>query len=455
MTPSSKLPLGTKLIYAVGNVGLLALMSSSAFFLMMFYTDIALVPPAIAASALLIGKIWDVFNDPLFGYLSDHTNSRWGRRRVYLVYGAIPLFFATILLWSVPPGLTPTVAFIWIALSYMIFDTVFTMIQMPFSMLSAELTEDYDERTSLIAISMIGALIGFSLGSVVMPRIVATQANPSLGYLFAGALYGAIAGAAIAFVAWRIREPAHFDQGNKASLRSFLSSMRIPFSNRPFILLVSAATLARLGLTLIQTSLMYYVIYRLGMGKENVPKLMGVLMLVILLFIFVWKLVCDHWNKHMAYVSGLLLTILSLLGFVILHPSDPRLVYAAFGAIGIGLSAQWVAPFAMLPDAVDYGRKQGALRQTGIYFAIYGLMDKIARTLGTVSIGWILAWYGYLPNVEQTERAQFGIDLMFGYLPAALLLLAIPQLLRYPISRNAHAQMRKGLPAVDTPSRFL
>ena len=101
---ATRLSLGTKLGYATGNVGLQMQIAAMNFMLMIFYTDVALVAPAVAGAALLVGKVWDTINDPLFGWMTDRTRSRHGRHRVYLIYGAIPLGLAAAAVWMVPPA---------------------------------------------------------------------------------------------------------------------------------------------------------------------------------------------------------------------------------------------------------------------------------------------------------------------------------------------------------------
>src|SRR5512147_1467507 len=124
---SDRLPGRTKLAYGVGDLGNAVTNSAVQFFLMKFFTDAALVAPALAGGALLIGKIWDAINDPLFGWLTDRTKSRFGRRRVYMFFGAVPLGLAIALLWFVPPGLSRWLTFTWIAFTFILFDTLWTL----------------------------------------------------------------------------------------------------------------------------------------------------------------------------------------------------------------------------------------------------------------------------------------------------------------------------------------
>lgn len=448
-TADARLPLGTKLGYAVGNVGLQMLIAAMGFLLMIFYTDVALVPPAVAGAALLVGKVWDTINDPLFGWVTDRTRSRWGRHRVYLIYGALPLAVVSAAVWMVPPGLSPVAAFLWIAITYTLFDTLMTLVQLPYQAMAANLTRDYDERTSLTAFASLGALIGFFAGSVLMPVLVRAAPDARTGYALAGACFGLAAGIAVAVVAWRVREPVADEAPATADAapawdsvrRTLLGTLR----NRPFLLLVSAAGLVRLGLTLVQGALAYFVIYQLKGTQADLPRLMAILLGVVAVSLFVWKRVVDRWEKNRAYMLGLLFSAAGLVLLYWIKPGQQGMLAAVLALIGIGMGAHWIVPFAMVPDTIDHGHMLAGERTTGMYYGLFGLVDKIARTLATVVVAAVLDITHYVPNVPQSELALQGIRTMTGLLPALCLALAIPLLLAYPITRARHGEIRRSV----------
>lgn len=450
----ARLTLGTKLGYATGNIGLQMQVAAMNFLLMIFYTDVALVPPAIAGAALLVGKVWDTVNDPLFGWMTDRTRSRHGRYRVYLVYGALPLAVAAAAVWMVPPGLSPIAAFFWIALSYTVFDTLMTLVQLPYQALAANMTRDYDERTSLTTFASLGALLGFFAGSVLMPVLVRAAPDARTGYALAGACFGLAAGLAVAVVAWRVREPATpAPDEARPTWAAVRATLRAALRNRPFVVLVGAVGLVRLGLTLVQAALAYFVVYQLQGDKGDLPRMMAVLLGVVGLSLYFWKRVVDRWEKNRAYILGLLLCSAGLVALGSLGPGQPGLVTAVLAFVGIGMGAHWIVPFAMVPDTIDHGHLQAGERQTGMYYGLYGLVDKLARTLGTVLLAATLDLTGYAPNVAQSPAALQGIVLMTGIVPALCLALAVPLLLAYPITRARHAAIRHGVETGTAPSQ--
>ncbi|MES2949026.1 MAG: MFS transporter [Pseudomonadota bacterium] len=436
---ATRLSLATKLHYSVGQVGFQMLGSAISFFLMIFYTDVALVAPAVASSALLIDKVWDAFNDPLFGYMVDHTRSRHGRRRVYLIYGALPLAGLAAAVWMVPSGLSPLMAFIWIAVTYTLFDTALTLVQLSYSAMSAEMTTDYDERTSLTAFSSIGALMGFVLGSVAMPMIVKSASNTQMGYAMAGAILGLTAGACAGWVAWRVREPHASDTGAHDDATPW-SGMRAALRSRPFALLALGCGLARLGLTLATGAMAYFVVYQLQGSKDDVPRYLGGMLGVVALSIPMWRQFASRWEKNTVYMAALTLAACGFAWMFWIPADKPSAMWGAIVLIGLGMGGHWVVPYSMLPDAVDFAHASGQDRQTGMFYGLFGLVDKIARTVAIAAIGWILQVSHYVPNVTQSQESLLGIRLVAGLLPAVFLLLALPFLWAYPITRARHAR---------------
>ena len=208
---------------------------------------------------------------------------------------------------------------------------------------------------------------------------------------------------------------------------------------------MSAAGLVRLGLTLVQGALAYFVIYQLKGTQADLPRLMAILLGVVAVSLFVWKRVVDRWEKNRAYMLGLLFSAAGLVLLYWIKPGQQGMLAAVLALIGIGMGAHWIVPFAMVPDTIDHGHMLAGERTTGMYYGLFGLVDKIARTLATVVVAAVLDITHYVPNVPQSELALQGIRTMTGLLPALCLALAIPLLLAYPITRARHGEIRRSV----------
>jgi GPH family glycoside/pentoside/hexuronide:cation symporter len=442
MEQDGKLKWTTKLIYGVGDMGNAIVNSAVQFFLMIFYTDGVLVAPALAANALLVGKIWDAVNDPLFGWISDRTTSRFGKRRVYMIFGALPLAVAIGLLWIVPRGLADPWTFLWIVGTFVLFDTTWTLTNVPYYALTAELTDDYDERASLTAFRMVLGVPAYIVGAALTPVLVGLFAAKRTGYGVTGILYGLLAAVVLWIAAVGLRERKGVRESKAATppLQTFLATLQ----NRPFVQLIAAYLIANTAFALVKTLLAYFLTYQLGM-EEQVPLVMFLLLLFVGLFLFPWKMLSDRWNKGPAYALGLAIGGLAVAATFFLPHRPTPWVYAIAVVAGIGFSANWVFPWAMVPDVVDYDRLRTGEHRGGMYYGVWGLALKLSEALGITASGWVLQLYGYAPNVAQSAHTLRGIRLFFGPLPSLFFALTLPLLIWYPITRASHAEMRRRL----------
>jgi GPH family glycoside/pentoside/hexuronide:cation symporter len=316
--------------------------------------------------------------------------------------------------------------------------------------MAAELTKDYDERTSLMTVASIGAVLGYMIGSISVRLIVGNAATPQIGYMIVGGIFGILAGLSVAFVAWRVKEPTNYN--NVTSKMPLVKSIKTTFKNKPFVMLISAFFLTRLAFTLMQAVMIYFVVYNIGESRDSIGKLLTIIMLVIGAFIIVWNWVGKHLSKSLAYVIGLSIVAICLFASFWIGNGDMNILLIIGVVLGIGMSSHWVMPFAMMPDVIEYDEIKTGERREGIFYGVYGLTDKVSRTLAIIILGFVLEIFNYVPNVEQTAESLLGIRLLFGPVPAALILLALPILIFYPINRKAHASMIDSLEKGNTLS---
>jgi len=426
----------------VGDIGNAVVNSAVQFFLMVFYTDGVLIAPALVANALLVGKIWDAVNDPLFGWISDRTTSRFGKRRVYMIFGALPLAVTIVLLWFVPAGLSDTWIFLWIAFTFILFDTAWTLTNVPYYALTAELTTDYDERASLTAFRMVLGVPAYIVGAALTPVLVGLFATKRAGYGAIGIIYGILAAVVLWVAAAGLKERREISasKAQASPWQSFLATLR----NRPFVQLIVAYLISNIAFALVKTLLAYFLTYQLGM-EAQVPLVMFLLLAFVGLFLFPWKMLSDRWNKGPAYAAGLAIGGLAVAATFLLPHEPTGWVYLVAIVAGIGFSAQWVFPWAMVPDVVDYARLETGEHRGGMYYGVWGLATKLSDALGIAASGWVLQLFGYVANVEQSTHTLLGIRLFFGPVPGLFFALALPLLIWYPITRASHAEMRRRL----------
>jgi GPH family glycoside/pentoside/hexuronide:cation symporter len=441
-----KMKVRTKWLYGLGDVGNATVNSAIQFFLMKFYTDAALILPALAGNALLIGKIWDAVNDPLFGWLTDRTKSKLGKRRVYMLFGAIPLGISIALLWFVPAGMSQVMTFVWIAATFILFDTLWTMTNVPYYALTSELTDDYDERSSLTVYRMALAVPFYLVGAALTPMIVGFFAVQRTGFGFIGIIYGALAAAALMISASGLRERKNVIEAKGEENPA--KSIKLAFANKKFVYLCVIYFIVNISFAFAKTLMAYFIEYQLVM-KDMIPVVMGLMLVCVTISLPIWKKIADKWDKGPAYGLGMGMGAVALLALFFL-PNEPTFwIYPIMVLAGFGFGANWVFPWAMIADVSDYDRVETGQFRSGIYYGVWGLATKISEALALAGVGWMLTGFGYVANVAQSSQALLGIRLFFGIVPAVCIFAALPLLFKYPITRKGHAEVRARLEQMD------
>jgi len=440
---SVTLPTKTKVIYGIADLGISLLTASIQFFLLFFYTDIAGIDPGLAGTALLVGKLtWDALNDPLFGYFSDRTRSRWGRRKPYMLLGAIPFGLSIWLLFSLPPGLVGLKAFLAVLGSFLLADTFQTIVSVPYYALSAELTYDYDERTSLISIRMIFTVLGYILGAALTTAVagffISLGWTKNAAYSGMGAVFGVVAIITLLITTLGIKEVQHDDQ--LPARMPILPQIKQVLRNRPFVQYMIMSTIISISFTLLTSLLPYFLTYQLGM-TDQISLIMFTMLATIAIFLVPWRYASRKLSKGPAYALGLAIASVGILMAFFLPAGPTPLIYVVAFVAGLGFSAQYVFPWSMIPDVIEVDQAVTGERHEGIYFGINSFLGKLTGALGIAASGWALKLYGYMPNVAQTEHALFGIRFFFAVVPVIAFVIALPLLIWYPINRKNHAMI--------------
>jgi len=442
---NEKLSLKTKIFYGIADLGISLLTASIQFFLLFFYTDIAGIDPGLAGTALLVGKLtWDAINDPLFGYFSDRTRSRWGRRKPYMLLGAVPFGLTIWLLYSLPPGLMGVKAFLAVLGSFLLADTAQTLVSVPYYALSAELTYDYDERTSLISIRMIFTVLGYILGAAATTAVAGIFMgmgwSKNAAYSGMGAVFGLVAVITTLVTVLGVKERPREDL--KPAQMSLWPQIRHVFKNKPFVQYMIMSTIISISFTLLTSLLPYFLTYQLNMTNE-ISLVMLVLLGTIAIFLIPWRYASKKLNKGPAYALGLFIASIAIVAAFFLPTGPSPLIYVIAFVAGLGFSAQYVFPWSMIPDVIEVDEATSGERHEGIYFGVNAFLGKLTGALGIAAAGWALDLYGYVPGAVQTTRALFGIRFFFAVVPVIAFLIALPLLIWYPITRQKHAELVK------------
>ena len=441
---AAKLALSTKFAYGAADFGIAMVTAAIQFVLFFYYNAVLGIDPVLVGTALLVGKFtWDAINDPIMGYLSDRTMTRWGRRKPFMLFGAIPFGLAVWLMFSLPKGLTGATAFLVVLGSFLLVDTFQTMVSVPYYAMSAELTYDYNERTSLIAIRMIFTVLGYILGAgattMLANMFIAGGSTQTGAYSTTGAIFGAVAVVTTLITAFFVKERPNPDLV-PSKMPPWKQIVQV-FKNKPFVQYMVMSAIISVSFALLTGLFTYFVTYQLNMGDQFF-LVMLVMLGTIGLFLIPWQLVSKKMNKGPAYALGLAIACVAIVGTFFLPPEPSPLIYVIAFVAGMGFSAQYVFPWSMIPDVVEVDQSKTGERHEGIYFGVNSLLGKLTTGLGAFIMGWALKFYGFDETVAvQTPHALFGIRFFFAIIPVIAFLLALPLLIWYPITRKSHAEL--------------
>ncbi|MEM8643026.1 MAG: MFS transporter [Cyanobacteria bacterium P01_G01_bin.54] len=448
--PSVPLTLKTQLSYGIGEISSEITGSVQVFYWLFFLTEVARLSPAQAGSVLLIARVWDAVLDPLVGWLSDHTESRWGRRYPWMVVGSVPFGVSfALLLWAIPAA-PVTWRWLWASAIAVLFYTAFTIVMVPYTTLGAELTAEYDERTRLIS-TKAAFSIASSIFALIIARIVfALVADDVLKYQIVGGICGAIATVSILICVWGTRE--RFDAVQKVRQRrvkppqmSIFKQLRTAASNRPFLFIVGIYLCSWLGLQVTAAILPYFVVEWMGRTEQDFTQMALTFQITALLMMFFWRRLTVHLGKKAIYLWGIPLTLVAQLGFFALQPGQIVFMYGLCVLAGMGLSAAYFVPWSMLPDAVDFDELRTGKRREGVFSGLMIQIKKLAIAATIFFITEALQASGFTTGnvgvATQPDSALLMIRLLIAPLPAISLIVGLILAAAYPLSRSVHDEI--------------
>jgi glycoside/pentoside/hexuronide:cation symporter, GPH family len=452
-----RLSLRSKLAFGAGDTGPAILGAINGFFMLEFLVNVAHLPPSgvfSAASVFLIVKVWDGVNDPIMGWLSDKTRSKMGRRRPWLLFGAIPLGLSFFLGWIVPP-LGETGKFVYYVVIALLLDTALTAVLVPYTALTAELTPDYNERTSLNSFRFSFSILGSVVALFVHTQIIAAFAgNPYAGYALSAAIWTVAIIVPCFIVFFGTREAdSSVPAAGEAAGPGFIKGFKIAFSNRAFLLVSLIYMFSWLTIQLVQNNLIFFVRDWVKMDVALFGYVLIALQLSAFACLLVWARVSERIGKKNVYYLGGTIFVLVELGLFLVQPGQGMLVFVLAVIAGAGLSVAYLIPWSMLPDVIELDELETGQRREGIFYGVFVFLQKLGLAVGLFLSGQVLGLSGYIRTVPgqaapvQPESALTAIRVLVGPVGAAILLLSFVAVYLYPITQARHAEIQAQLAA--------
>ncbi|MDG2304967.1 MAG: MFS transporter [Candidatus Binatia bacterium] len=445
---SGKLSWGVKLAYGGPSFAGAAMAIPIGIFMPVFYSDVVLAPLGMIALATAMARALDALTDPVVGWLSDKTRTRYGRRKPWILAGTplAALFFW--LLFSPPEGLDPSSAVLWFGTMFALFFLFQTIEGVPLAALGAELTPDYKERNSVFGVRALFIALGTMVAALV-PAILTGQLGPGREReIFSGmsATYGVVWLALMCIMLAVVSEHREYAERPTNPL---VPGVRRALRNRPFAILLLSGVVGAIPGAVPAVLMPYFVRYVLQ--PEDPVVWTGTFLFLYLgtglLFVPLWLWVAQKFGKLRAFISATCVGVSASLLYFFAGPGDLVWVGAVYFVSGTQAMAGTFLIPAMAADVIDYDELRTGLRREAQYTSFWSVIPKLVSIPGYSIPLALLAGVGYVPNEVQTAEVQFTISFLYSLFPAAFFVAALVIVSRYPISEEIHAQIRDGIGA--------
>lgn len=413
------------------------------------------VSPILISWALALPRLFDAITDPIIGNFSDNTRSRWGRRRPYILVGAILCAITFALIWMPPAGLGHFGLFLYFLLFSLVYYLAYTIFAVPRQALGYELSPDYRERTNLFAINAVfagcaGLLMPWMYKLSFHPMFAGEERNEVVGVRFVGIMVGVLIIASALPVVLLAKE--RFATIAQPKIR-LLRATRLTLRNRPFQIIAGVVVFTLLSVMLVGPLNLYINIYYICDGDRERGAFWGgwagsaqaASGLLATPFI---AMIANRLGKRTTIACGLALAIAAYVSsWWLFNPDYPWLQIFFMVMIQPALMTVWILNGSIIADVCDHDELETGMRREGMFGAAFTLITKFASAGITLVAGYVLVLAGWRDESSVTPETLLNLRILFIVVPAIFLGVAIALVLRYPLSEAAVNAIREKLEA--------
>ncbi len=444
-----KLSRSYKVIWGVAALGTSMISGIYGALLTIFYQDYLGLTAKWIGLASLIYAIWNAINDPLFGYITDSTRSRHGRRIPYMRYTAPFLALTFILVWLAPPHAGQQMLFVWMLVSMLLYDTCYTIIGLVYSALLPEVSESDGERNDLQISSslfgLLGTLLGFMIPDFVRPKAADSSFLPLQVSMVVVAI---VAMLLIMATTLKVKERPEFTRVDKPI--SIPEALKLTFANRSFLILVAANFMSILMQSLILSSIYYLADYVM---QVSTMILLACLFIPLIIGVPITSLI----RKRLGVVGAQqLLLVVGGVGLMLIAVVPPALIPACLALAGFGLSGPQTLSNLLFAQVADEDELRSGVRREGAFFGVNALITKPAQSIALWLFPFILEATHFVTReqnngvafLDQPASALFGLKALGGLIPGAALLLGALILAWFPLRGKYLARVQQDVLAL-------
>ncbi|HEI8867436.1 TPA: MFS transporter [Serratia odorifera] len=438
-----KLSVIEKIGFGAGDMAINIIMIAMQLLLAYFYTDIYGLHAVDVGVLFMVVRFLDAIIDPLMGMYTDKVNTRWGRYRPYLLWFALPFGFAVYLMF-ITPDVAYTAKLAWAYFTYILMTVVYTAITIPYISMIGVITDDPLERLSANGYRFVMTKIAAFLVTIIVPIMAVWlgQGNKALGYQLSMGLMGAVGAALFIFCFLATRERSRPEIPTMRSGEQF----RLLLRNDQWLLLGVVIMLLMCGYVIRGSVAAYYAKYYLNGGDALISPFLTIGVVASILAMISTTYITRAYDKIKLFRHSQMMTfILSLAMYFLVGQGDLWLAFVAYFLINYFCDMQMPIFWSSIAEAVDYGENKNGKRVSGLAFGGILFFQKFGMGIAGGILGFLLSYFGYQPDAQQSPTALAGIALMMTVIPA-LFHFAISLIMkRYIINNHYYAELKLAL----------
>lgn len=420
-----------KVSYGMGDLACNTLFTVVSSYLMFFYTDIAGIGLGAIGIIMLVSRIVDAVTDPMMGAIVDKTNTKYGKARPYVLWMAVPFAIISILMfWS--PDTGENGKFWYALISYVMFCVIYTALNIPYTAMLTNLTDEIEERLSFNMFKSIGSQLGGFIATGATLALVAALggANQKKGFIFTIALYGAAA-IFFLFICFKNTTERIAAVEDKTSLKdSFKAGMK----NKPWIITCILCFLGFTGIIIKGSSAMYFAKYYLEQ-ESAAAVLLSISNFVSIPLALVTPAIAKKIGKRNCVLWGNVLLALGTICVGLIGRNYALIVlFTVIGAIGNGIAISM--GFVMIAETVDYSEWMTGVRAQGLFTAVAGFMVKLGMAVAGAVSAAVMAHGGYVENAVQSASSLAAIRMNYIWIPVGIAAISVVISLFYDLDKK-------------------